>query len=115
MGSYTNQLCLSELNELSVVPESTRPIHIHMDILIHGVHYMMIEPDQTLAIFYDDLIIKPDQLYQALANLPQEQITLHGDYVPVEDDEIKYNELTDDELEAIDRSGTVNTSGGESQ
>ena len=113
MDSYTNQLCLSELNDLSVVPETTRPIYVHMDIPIHGVHYMMIEPDQTLAIFYDDLIIKPEQLYQTLANLPEDQIALHGDLGDIEED-VGGNDygLVDpdqDELANLDASGAVTT------
>lgn len=102
MESYTNQLNLSDLNELSEVPESTRPVYVHMDIPIHGVHYMMIEPKQTLAIFYDDLIITKDQLYQTVANLPEDQIALHGDYVDVED-----HFTYDDDQADLDKSGSV--------
>jgi hypothetical protein len=46
---------------------------------------MMIEPGRTLVVFFDDLIIKPEGIYQHLENLPQDQIALHGDYMDVED------------------------------
>jgi hypothetical protein len=86
LDGYTNQLCMSALAGLSEVPSADRPTYVHMDIQIHGVHYMMIEPGRTLVVFFDDLIIKPEGIYQHLENLPQDQIALHGDYMDVEDD-----------------------------
>ena len=107
-GSYTNQLLMSELADLSVVPESDRPIYVHMDIPIHGIHYMMIEPDQTLAVFFDDLIIREEDILQHFENLPQDQIAMHGDYVDIEDTR---QTLADafDELNDLDASGTIST------
>lgn len=83
--SYANQMVLSDLSSLSEVPETLHPIYVHMDIPVHGIHYMMIEVEQTLAIFHDDLIIKEEEIFQMLENLPQDQVVCHGDYIDVED------------------------------
>ena len=95
---YGFQLCLSEMADLTEVPDTLRPIYVHMDIPIHGVHYMMIEPDQTLAIFYDDLILKEEDILQHLENLPQDQIAMHADYVETNDavsDQEEYEDFED--------------------
>ena len=84
LDSYTFQLCLSEMAGLDEVPQTDRPIYVHMDIPIHGIHYMIIEPDRTLSVFFDDLIIGEAAILQHLENLPDDQISLHGDYDPVD-------------------------------
>lgn len=106
-NSYGFQICLSEMADLEEVPETSRPIYVHMDIPIHGVHYMMIEADQTLAIFYDNLIIRSEDILQHLENLPQSQISFNGDYTPVNENDGYVDELTDEEYAALDRSGTI--------
>ena len=100
LSGYTSQLCMSELADLGEVPITDKPIYVHMDIPIHGIHYMTIEPNQIMAIFFDDLIIRDEDIYQHFENLPQDQLALHGDY------ESNY----DDDLGDLDKSGTINTS-----
>ena len=117
LDAGTFQLCLSEMAGLDEVPQTDRPIYVHMDVPIHGIHYMMIEPDQTLAIFFDDLIIGEAAILQHLENLPEEQISLHGDYDPVDSlAESEYNTFQtkfDESTKSLsDSDEELGTSGG---
>ncbi len=92
------KLNMSDLSSMSEVPETDRPLYVHMDIPINGIHYILVEPDQTLAIFFDDQIIRGEDILQLVENLPQDQISLNGDYANIEDD-----------ISAMDKSGTIST------
>jgi hypothetical protein len=98
--TFNDHLNVSELADLGEVPQVDRLTYVHLDVPIHGIHYMQIEPDQTLVIFYDGLLIRPDDIYQHLDNLPQSQLSLHGDYDRMEN-------VSNDELEALYKSGTI--------
>jgi hypothetical protein len=78
--SYTGQLLISELIQLPEVPQVDRVTYVHCDIRVNGISYMMIIPDQTLQIYYDDLIIKPDDIREVLDNIPEEQIEWYAEY-----------------------------------
>ncbi len=114
ISGFNDMLLLSELSDLSVVPVTDRPVYVHMDIPIHGVNYLLIKPVQTLNIFFDDLIIKKEDILQYFENLPQDQLSFHTDYIEDTFKEIPkqnksgiiaYDDL--DDLDDLDNAGTI--------
>lgn len=107
LETYTEHILVSDLAGLNQVPEVDRVTYVHQDIPIHGIHYIMVEPDRNLQIFFDDLIIKEEDIIQHFENLPADQIQLISDYAGA-DVEIDYGGDYD-ELDALNKSGITNT------
>jgi len=84
-STYQNQLCISDLMDLAETPEVDRPTYVHLDIPIHGIHYMIINPGQRLCIWFDDLLLSTDDIKESLDNIPADHFEFYPDYDYVDD------------------------------
>ena len=84
-STLPNQLCVSDLIELPEVPEADKPVYVHLDIPIHGIHYMLINPGQKLCIWFDDLLISPAEIKETLDNLSPDDMEFYPEYGSLDD------------------------------